>query len=316
MADFLTHILFADAVLQRIESRRIMEGVKKKRSLYYLGAQGPDPFFFYDVFRKKGPLKGLGRIMHRQYTGKFLQQGFSNLQNVSYDESWLELTVYLCGFLCHFTLDRLIHPYIYWAVNEWIWNVDGTFSKAEHGEIEMALDVMYWREYRGVAAYKQNMRRLIDIGKKWPRSVAGFLLDAVKNIYCIEVDIKELNKVLTSFYRGCDLLYDPARWKTKVIDFLDTLTGGGIKPPKRPYSSDYNRSIDWANRKKRTWKDPFVENSVLNSSVDEIIKEAEDIASLHINMIFSKIYNSESIENLFPDLSYITGQLCTYNSEE
>lgn len=59
MADFLTHIILAEAVLKRIESRRIFEGVSKKRSLYHLGAQGPDPLFFYKCFpySGKGPLK-------------------------------------------------------------------------------------------------------------------------------------------------------------------------------------------------------------------------------------------------------------------
>lgn len=45
MPDYLTHIVLADEVLKRIESRRIYEGVDKKRPLYYLGAQGPDPLF-------------------------------------------------------------------------------------------------------------------------------------------------------------------------------------------------------------------------------------------------------------------------------
>ncbi|NMA67156.1 MAG: zinc dependent phospholipase C family protein [Clostridiaceae bacterium] len=316
MADFLTHILLADSVIQRIEKRRIMEGVISKRSLYYLGAQGPDPFFFYDIFNKKGPLKGLGRIMHRQSTGKFLLNGFSALQNVSYDENWLGLAVYLCGFICHFTLDRLLHPYIYWATSEWIWTVDGFFEKSEHSEIEMALDVMLWYEKKGRRACKQNIRKMIDIGAKWPQSIAALLMDSIENIYGIEVSIKELNKVLASYYRGNDLLYDPVGWKTAIINFFEALTGGGIKPPKKPYPAEYNKNIDWANRKKRTWKDPFLKGAALNSSVDEIIIEAENIASSHINEIFSRIYRNESIENLFPDLSYITGQLCTYNSEE
>gem|GEM_PF-3920131 len=50
MADFLTHILMADDVLERVESRRILEGIRKHRTLYRLGAQGPDPLFFITVF--------------------------------------------------------------------------------------------------------------------------------------------------------------------------------------------------------------------------------------------------------------------------
>ena len=76
MADFLTHIILAEAVLKRIESRRIFEGVSKKRSLYHLGAQGPDPLFFYKCFpySGKGPLKNLGSTMHDKRTGAFIKR--------------------------------------------------------------------------------------------------------------------------------------------------------------------------------------------------------------------------------------------------
>ncbi|NLM74285.1 MAG: zinc dependent phospholipase C family protein [Clostridiaceae bacterium] len=316
MADFLLHILLADTVSKRIESRRLMEGVNKKRSLYNLGAQGPDPLFFYDKFRKKGPLLGLGRIMHRQHTGEFLKRGFDRLKDVSYDEDWLDLAVYLCGFICHFTLDRLLHPYVYWATNNWIWKFDGTMEQVTHQQVEMALDIIYWKERTRTKASRVNTKKLIDIGSDWPKSVSEFLTDAIENIYGMEVEPKELKNVLSSFYRGHDLLYDPAGWKKALINWLENLTGGGIKAPRHPYPAEYDTEIDWANRKRRTWKDPFGGGQELNESVDEILTDAEHAAVVHINTLFSRIYRNENIDNLLPDLSYITGQPCTYDEKE
>ena len=79
MADFLTHILLSDDVLERIESRRVLEGIQRHRTLYRLGAQGPDPLFFYNLFPGMGKdhLRELGRTMHRQHTGEFLKMGFA-----------------------------------------------------------------------------------------------------------------------------------------------------------------------------------------------------------------------------------------------
>ncbi len=316
MADFLLHILLADTVSKRIESRRIMEGVKKKRSLYNLGAQGPDPLFFYDKFRKKGPLQGLGSVMHRQYTGEFLKRGFNRLKNVSYDEDWLGLAVYLCGFICHFTLDRMLHPYVYWATDHWIWKFDGTMEQVTHQQVEMTLDIIYWKERTRAGAYRVNTRKLIDIGTEWPKSVSSFLMDAFENVYGIEASPKELNRILSSFYRGHDLLYDPKGWKKALLNWVENLTGGGIKAAKKPYPVDCDTKIDWANRKKRSWIDPFEKSGTLDESVDEIIKDAENAAASHINTLFSRIYRDESIDNLLPDISYITGQLCTYEKKE
>jgi hypothetical protein len=312
MADFLTHILVADQVLKRIESRRVSESIIKNQSLYYLGAQGPDPLFYYNCFPSilKGNMYNLGRRMHRQSTGAFLEYGFSKLQDISYDRHWALLAVYLCGFICHFNLDRMLHPYVYWVVRHWIWGVDGTPKKVSHQQVEMNLDVLYWQEVKGVPAYKTRTRKLIDIGSKWPDSIALFLMEAFSKFYGINKSEKEINKILKDFYRGNDLLFDPVGWKKALINWLENLTGGGIKSPKYPYSMEYDKTIDWANRKKRTWFNPFTEGETSNASVDEILEDAVHTAGQHINIIFSKIFERKSIQGLFPDYSYITGNLC------
>lgn len=317
MADFLTHILLADAVLERLESRRILEGVTQKRSLYYLGAQGPDPLFFYRCIPAsgKGPLQGLGRRMHREKTGAFLYEGFKRLQDISYDKAWMDLAIYLSGFICHFTLDRLIHPYVYWATDQWIWGVDGTPRKVTHLQTEAALDVLYWREIKGVSAYRVRTREFVDIGKHWPKGIATFLMDAFMKLYGIEADENELNKILSGFYRGNDLLYDPRGWKKAIISWLDNLTGGGIKPPKFPYPVAYDETIDWANRKRRTWVNPFEEGIQPNISVDELLVNAADTAASHLNTLYARIFKKEPIEDLFQELSYITGTFCVEEKE-
>ena len=318
MADFLTHILLANAVLERLESRRILEGVNQRRSLYYLGAQGPDPLFFYNCFPAsgRGLLSGLGDRMHRKKTGAFLHEGFKRLQNVSYEKAWTDLAVYLSGYICHFTLDRMIHPYVYWATNKWIWGVDGTPRKVTHQQVEIALDVLYWKEIKGICAYKERTSKLVDIGKQWPKGVECFLSEVLSELYGIEADEKELNKMLKDFYRGHDLLFDPYGWKKAIVSYLESLTGGGIKPPKIPYPTEYDETIDWANRKKRTWVNPFSEGEACNSSVDEILVDAADTAAAHLNTLFSRLFKNEEIGELFPDLSYDTGELCKYEEEE
>lgn len=309
MPDYLTHIILADEVLKRIESRRIYEGVVKKRLLYYLGAQGPDPFYFYNFYKSKakGPLIGHASTMHKDKTGDFLLNGFERLQSVSYDEAWNNLAIYLCGFICHFTLDRLVHPYVYWASDKWIWGIEGTPRKVTHQQLEIALDVIYWRQIRNRHAYKEKTRLLTDIGRAWPVGVESFLKEGILQVYKIDVTNKELNKVLKDFYLGHDLLYDPRGWKTRIINWLDSFTAGGVRPKKVPYPVSNDNTIDWANRKKRTWDNPFVPGETSNTTVDDIIEAAADIASNHINTVFARIFSNEGIKDLFPNLSYLTG---------
>jgi hypothetical protein len=311
MADFLTHILLSDDVMDRIESRRIFEGIARFRPLYRLGAQGPDPLFFYNFLRRgKGVLGGLGGRMHNSSTGAFLRFGFERLRNVSWDDSWLELAAYLAGFICHFTLDRMIHPYVYWATDSWIWSVDGIPVKTTHLQVEMSLDIILWREKRGTPACKVKTRKFIDIGGSWPKSTADFLIEAFRSIYGVQAYKEDINKALADFYRGHDFLYDPRGWKKRLIQWLDSFTGGGLKPPRAPYPEEEDKMVDWANKKRRTWKNPFT-GEEHRDSVEDILNRASLEAANQINEIFSRILRHEPIEDLFSDISYITGQPCT-----
>lgn len=313
MADFLTHILVSDEVLEKIESRRVLEGIRKCRTLYRLGAQGPDPLFFYECFHhnEKNPLKNLGHIMHRQHTGAFLKMGFSRLLKVSWDMEWMELAAYLSGFICHSAVDRQIHPYVCWAANNWIWSMDGQFVKTTRQAVESALDVLLWEERRKASACRVKTRKLVDIGRQWPESVKSFLLDAFESIYDVRTDEESLSQVLSSFYRGHDLLYDPRGWKKALVGWLDSLTGGGIRPPKAPYPSELNETIDWANRKRRTWTHPFQEGESHRESVDDLLNKASFEAVNQINAIFAAILKGEPIDNFFPNFSYHTGLPCS-----
>jgi hypothetical protein len=312
MADFLTHILMSDDVLERIESRRVLEGIQKHRALYRLGAQGPDPLFFYNFFPGggKGQLNELGHTMHRQRTGDFLKMGFSRLQDLSWDQEWMELAAYLSGFICHYTLDRMIHPYVCWAERNWIWSVDGLFVRTTHHAVEMSLDVLFWKERRLSRACKVKTRKLVDIGRNWPASVEGFLLDAFATIYRVRTDRKGLAKVLRDFYRGHDLLYDPRGWKKRLVGWLDSFTGGGIRPPKVPYPARLDETVDWANKKRRTWTHPFKGDEKHRESVDEILARASFEAANHINGFFAAILRGEPIGGFFPNISYNTGLPC------
>ncbi len=312
MADFLTHVLHSDAVLDRIESRRIVEGILKKKPLYRLGAQGPDTLFYDHCFpgKGKGYLKDLGETMHRHHTAAFLKAGFERLQILSWEEGWSDLAVYMSGFICHFTLDSLIHPYVYWACNHWIWTKSGTPAHTTHQRVELMLDALYWKEGRGVPASRVRQRKLIDIGKHWPDTVADFLKTSFLEVYGVETTSRELDRLLADCYRGCDLLYDPVNWKKSLIGWLDSLTAGAVRPAKVPCPSTVDDTIDWANRKKRSWFHPFSEMDDRTASADDILEEAACKASNHINILFSRLYRHEPIDDLFSNISYDTGLDC------
>lgn len=96
------------------------------------GAQGPDPLFFVDVYKKKRvpDWHTFAGRMHREKTGEFLLHLLENAQ------SPVE-KAYAMGFLTHYATDSLMHPYVEFLTQA----PGGPYGFASgHGYYEIALD--------------------------------------------------------------------------------------------------------------------------------------------------------------------------------
>ncbi|MGI6003728.1 MAG: zinc dependent phospholipase C family protein [Lachnospiraceae bacterium] len=101
--------------------------VRRHNRLYFLGLHGPDLLFYYrPLFTNK--INSIGYDMH-EWTGRqFFTRG-AHLVRVSPDPPAAQ--AYLMGFVCHFALDSICHPYVDEKIRQ---------SGAEHTEIEGAFD--------------------------------------------------------------------------------------------------------------------------------------------------------------------------------
>ncbi|HIZ47489.1 zinc dependent phospholipase C family protein [uncultured Subdoligranulum sp.] len=97
------------------------------------GANGPDSFFCYEVWKKKAKrhydLPGLGERMHEEKTGQFLLSLCRHVKTRPQVE-------YALGFLCHYATDTVVHPFVC-AMCEPGMPYGG---KGGHGYLEIALD--------------------------------------------------------------------------------------------------------------------------------------------------------------------------------
>lgn len=95
--------------------------VEKNMKLFFIGLQGPDPFYYYNPL-KKTEIYALAENLHNM-SGYAL---FTKIAPRSDAEA-----AYLAGFLCHFTLDASCH----WYVNQYM-----KAKNVTHDEIEGEFD--------------------------------------------------------------------------------------------------------------------------------------------------------------------------------
>ena len=95
MPDYFTHLAGARQIYARLEAR--YRNLISDDSLYLLGAQGGDVFFFYGLSYKNNP----GRFLHRLPAAEIFEKLAQK------DKS------YCAGWVTHYALDSAIHPYVY-----------------------------------------------------------------------------------------------------------------------------------------------------------------------------------------------------------
>lgn len=125
MPDIVTHNAMGDKVLCRLPLRILAE---IDHDIFHFSVMGPDPFIFYRFFLPhfRHGVNKRSHKMHRTNCNRFLME-LLNRSNTR------EMFSFLAGFLCHFALDSISHPYIYGTAN---------YQADMHTAIEHKLDVL------------------------------------------------------------------------------------------------------------------------------------------------------------------------------
>lgn len=106
MPGHYAHYRFASAQLREMDSE-CKKTVNRFRRLYDVGAQGPDPFFYFNPFAKN-KVHELGHRIHMSPGRAFFERACRTYR-LQPTEGGL---AYLYGCLNHFVLDSVCHPYV------------------------------------------------------------------------------------------------------------------------------------------------------------------------------------------------------------
>ncbi len=115
MPALICHWLFADAALQ---AKSCPTFSAKERQFVYLGAQGPDPFYFNGQLpwarhsKTATTSRAFAGLCHSSYPEFWLEPLLKGLKQAAIDlQAPAQALIY--GFFLHYMLDRLAHPYVF-----------------------------------------------------------------------------------------------------------------------------------------------------------------------------------------------------------
>lgn len=312
MPDTITHYIFGLDTTQNIKSSPLYPCLKENKELFLIGLQGPDPIYYHHL-RKKDNKASLATKMHIEKTSDFLISALCQIKkyDISSKEFYKGLS-YLSGFICHYILDYMAHPYIFYLGGKYLEDAPETHKYIGfHKKIELAIDTILCEERFSLKSSEFKIHKHILKDIKLPESLISMFDETIFLNYGITDGgqiFKEAYENTRTYYK---LTYD--RFGAKKV--LAKMTLPVISKSLLPFAHSFSYyncltpDFDYMNRNKRVWLHPVTGNVYTFSFYDilrnatkkstALLQAAYDFATSHIT--------ADEFRALLPNVSYLTG---------
>ena len=259
MPALITHDFFGRDVYDRLYT--FIGGSRDEADAFLLGNQGPDPLFYLVLSPQLRAHNRLGSTMHNKKPSELLTALKNSLGILNSAEREVG-RAYALGFLCHYTLDSTMHPFVYFheyrlcdAGVPGLTRADGS---EVHGTIESELDELVLFEKRGetIATFNPSAEIL---------NASNFTLHVISKMYAYvaltvygEIVPADLVETAVKDFRVAQrVFYSPSGRKRALFGRVEELLR-----PFSFYKSMSHRPValtesQFDNRARETWENPF-----------------------------------------------------------
>lgn len=273
----ITHFLQAEKVMDELEKQGT--GYSVDRDAFLWGAQGPDFLYCHRClpWQRETSLK--------QYAGKLHRETPSELFKVMREYATERHTnriieSYLYGFLCHYSLDRIGHPYIQYHTTVLKKNDAEPDDVFWHNQIESVLDTIMLRYEMGRLPVEFNLKWTVPKNQEVQSQIADLYAFIFHRLYGLSDVRTELLQATKDCRRIFGLLNDRTTMKRALAERMEKRKKRhGFSCRFRPVSE--GDEYDYANVQLSDWHWPLDSRVVRNEDFftlyDQSIQESSKL---------------------------------------
>ncbi len=265
MADFAAHTLFGE--MPRVEAPQ-WEAFPVLRNW---GLQGPDVFFFRKVLTGGAPLQAIGSRMHREKISQLFSSlaGYINAMPAPRRDPAI---AYFYGFLCHYSLDSTIHPYVGYHQQRLSKGFPELTSSAIHSQIETDMDVDLYSYLRGEPVDRFRPGELYAATPAQRELIGELLSAAARETYGIQVPPAEIAAAVSDTLRVQKALFAPTKLTYAAAGLAESLMRrqGSFTSHVKAYKPKW----DSLNLRKAPWYSPWDPERRRTDSVPDLLELA------------------------------------------
>ena len=323
MPSTMTHTYFGIDVINKLP-QKYQYIIKDNKNNFKLFCQGPDPFMFYHFFIGKKALEGKEKQsnMHSKKTKSFFINTIKYIYEKKYNKH-PQIMSYLYGYICHYYLDMYTHPYIYYKTGIFKKNDKSTYQyNGQHQKMEYIIDLymIEKREKTNPNTFKihNNIFNITPFSKELT-SLINTTLEKTYNYHNTAKLYYKSSKYMKTFFRLFN--YDPHGIKHKIYKTIDKITKDStINLEELSLHQEYKTKLPYyLNTEHKKWYYPWNNKEHFTTSFQDLysiaLKEATTTIIQITEMLENNTWNEELLNNIFKDLSYVTGKPCNQKLE-
>ena len=265
MADFVAHDLLGEFLHCPSQLEQ------KQEALFRWGLQGPD-LFFYRRLLSGAPLHRLGNRMHDESTAALLAAlaRFCAAQGDPLRRQRAE--AYFYGFLGHYALDSVVHPYVFHHQYRLAAKRPGEHPGSLHCRIEadMDIDLYSYYKHQPISRYDPAQGHILTREEK--ELMAAMLSDALRRVYAAAVAPKEIARAVDEMLRLQRILYSGsgAAWRAASLGDLLLRQGGVLSAHVKLHRPQW----DSLNLSGRVWRNPAKPEQPRTDTVVQLMEQS------------------------------------------
>ena len=271
MPALVTHYLMAQ---ESLEQASISFDTIEENKAFLLGAQGPDPYFFRILSVTPQTAHAYAKSTHYHKTAKQYRALFEALKLVR-DEDEAVAKAYAMGFLAHFTLDSMAHPYVYanqFAIMDSSDELKGAPNQV-HAIIESDIDSSLLKRLRGYEISQAYILSCLDLSDSSLTTIGRLHSFIAHKVYNIDLEYKEFEHAVKDMRTIYRFIEGDKSVGFKVLSGLEEKINKhsmlmSLSHRKAGELSDRHLNLDH-----ETWTHPFI-NKKLNLSFEDIFEQA------------------------------------------
>ncbi len=242
----ITHYLHGKKVLANIKALKLSK-TEIDLPAFFMGTQGPDFFFThrYFPFMTGESISKYGGIIHRANPVETILF----MKNFVDKKDELLLYSYFYGFLCHYSMDSVCHPYIDSTAKRLADDMQD--KDIMHAEIESAIDFML--NNREIQSFYNGMsyKALMPTNNRLRLLLCDLYFELIKKITDLEISKKLIMQTFSDCRFVFSTLQDRTGIKRRMLDKIEKGKPHKLSSHILPIKID---NIDYLNEANREWE--------------------------------------------------------------